>query len=301
MSSNKDRSSSVKKFGILNVYKPINMTSFDVVREIRKLTNEKKVGHCGTLDPLACGVLPVCIGKATKAIDYIMDNNKEYIATLKLGEITDTYDLEGKVISTSDVKVNEEQVIEAVNSFKGTIKQVPPMYSALKVNGKKLYELARQGIEVEREAREINIYEIEILNIDIPYIKIQVNCSKGTYIRSLCYDIGQKLNCGAVMTSLERIATGKFTKENSIKLEDLNKENIEEYIMDIDNAFLKYPKVIANEKFKKLLLNGVVLKDDKFISKIEMMRIYRVYDEEHTLIGIGRKTEIGFKLLKVLI
>ncbi|WP_461612849.1 tRNA pseudouridine(55) synthase TruB [Clostridium sp. Marseille-QA1073] len=288
-------------FGILNIYKPTKITSFDVVRIIRKLTNEKKVGHCGTLDPEACGVLPICIGKATKAIDYIMENNKVYVAELKLGEVTDTYDIEGKVIRKCDVNVTAEEVMEAVYSFKGDIKQVPPMYSALKVNGKKLYELAREGIEIEREARSVTIHDIKVLEINLPYVKMEVNCSKGTYIRSLCYDIGEKLGCGAMMSALERTATGKFTKENSINIESLNKENIYDYIIPIENAFLNYPKVVANIKFKTLLLNGVILKDKSFTSKIEKDEIYRVYDEENNLVGIGRKNDVGFKLIKVLI
>ncbi|ARC87054.1 tRNA pseudouridine(55) synthase TruB [Clostridium argentinense] len=288
-------------FGILNIYKPTKITSFDVVRIIRKLTNEKKVGHCGTLDPEACGVLPICIGKATKAIDYIMENNKVYVAELKLGEVTDTYDIEGKVIRQCDVNVTVEEVMEAVYSFKGNIKQVPPMYSALKVNGKKLYELAREGIEIEREARSITIHDIKVLEINLPYVKMEVNCSKGTYIRSLCYDIGEKLGCGAMMSALERTATGKFTKENSINIESLNKENIYDYIIPIENAFLNYPKVVANIKFKTLLLNGVILKDKSFTSNILKDEIYRVYDEENNLVGIGRKNDVGFKLIKVLV
>ncbi|HCQ90190.1 MULTISPECIES: tRNA pseudouridine(55) synthase TruB [unclassified Clostridium] len=288
-------------FGILNIYKPTKITSFDVVRIIRKLTNEKKVGHCGTLDPEACGVLPICIGKATKAIDYIMENNKVYVAELKLGEVTDTYDIEGKVIRQCDVNVTAEEVMEAVYSFKGNIKQVPPMYSALKVNGKKLYELAREGIEIEREARSITIHDIKVLEINLPYVKMEVNCSKGTYIRSLCYDIGEKLGCGAMMSALERTATGKFTKENSISIESLNEENIYDYIIPIENAFLNYPKIVADIKFKTLLLNGVILKDKSFTSNILKDEIYRVYDEENNLVGIGRKNDVGFKLIKILI
>lgn len=297
---NKDISNKKNIFGILNIYKPTKITSFDVVRIIRKLTNEKKVGHCGTLDPEASGVLPICIGKATKAIDYIMENNKVYVAELKLGEVTDTYDIEGKVIRQCDVNVTPEEVMEAVYSFKGNIKQVPPMYSALKVNGKKLYELAREGIEIEREARSITIHDIKVLEINLPYVKMEVNCSKGTYIRSLCYDIGEKLGCGAMMSALERTATGKFTKENSINIESLNKENIYDYIIPIENAFLNYPKVVANIKFKTLLLNGVILKDKSFTSNILKDEIYRVYDEENNLVGIGRKNDVGFKLIKVL-
>ncbi len=297
----KDISNKKNIFGILNIYKPTKITSFDVVRIIRKLTNEKKVGHCGTLDPEACGVLPICIGKATKAIDYIMENNKVYVAELKLGEVTDTYDIEGKVIRQCDVNVTAEEVMEAVYSFKGNIKQVPPMYSALKVNGKKLYELAREGIEIEREARSITIHDIKVLEINLPYVKMEVNCSKGTYIRSLCYDIGEKLGCGAMMSALERTATGKFTKENSINIESLNEENIYDYIIPIENAFLNYPKIVADIKFKTLLLNGVILKDKSFTSNILKDEIYRVYDEENNLVGIGRKNDVGFKLIKILI
>jgi len=175
------------------------------------------------------------------------------------------------------------------------------MYSALKVNGKKLYELAREGIEIEREARSITIHDIKVLEINLPYVKMEVNCSKGTYIRSLCYDIGEKLGCGAMMSALERTATGKFTKENSINIESLNKENIYDYIIPIENAFLNYPKVVANIKFKTLLLNGVILKDKSFTSNILKDEIYRVYDEENNLVGIGRKNDVGFKLIKVLV
>ncbi|GAA0124284.1 tRNA pseudouridine(55) synthase TruB [Clostridium senegalense] len=290
-----------KKSGILNIYKPKNMTSFDVVRDLRKILGEKKVGHCGTLDPQACGVLPVCFGRSTKIIDYIMEGTKEYVATLKLGEVTDTYDVEGKVIKTFEVNVTENEVRTAINSFKGDIKQVPPMYSALKVNGKKLYELARQGIEIERAARDVKIHDITIENIDIPYATFKVRCSKGTYIRSLCYDIGEKLQCGAVMTDLERTSTGRFTKENSINIKDLHKDNVEQYIVPVENAFLDYPKLIVNNKFEKLLLNGVAVKDRSFIDNIEDFKIHRIYNESNDLIAIGRKTEIGFKLIKILI
>ena len=280
-----------KKSGILNIYKPKNMTSFDVVRDLRKILGEKKVGHCGTLDPQACGVLPVCFGRSTKIIDYIMEGTKEYVATLKLGEVTDTYDVEGKVIKTFEVNVTENEVRTAINSFKGDIKQVPPMYSAL----------ARQGIEIERAARDVKIHDITIENIDIPYATFKVRCSKGTYIRSLCYDIGEKLQCGAVMTDLERTSTGRFTKENSINIKDLHKDNVEQYIVPVENAFLDYPKLIVNNKFEKLLLNGVAVKDRSFIDNIEDFKIHRIYNESNDLIAIGRKTEIGFKLIKILI
>ena len=255
--------------GILNIYKPTGMTSFDVVRIIRKISNVKKVGHAGTLDPEASGVLPVCIGKATKAIDYIMEDFKIYEAELKLGVITDTYDREGKILQESEVNVSEEEIIQVINSFVGEIKQVPPMYSALKVNGKKLYELARAGIEIEREARPIVIYDIDIIDIKIPYVKFRVKCSKGTYIRSLCYDIGEKLKCGGMMWNLQRTATGQFHIEDAINIEDLNEENINKYIMPIEKAFQKNTKITIEDKFVKFLLNGVVVKDKALTCKFE--------------------------------
>ena len=197
--------------GVINIIKNTGMTSFDVVARVRKITKEKKVGHTGTLDPEASGVLPICLGKATKIIDYMMENEKAYRVSFKLGIVTDTYDLEGKIIREKDASnVGKEEIIRVISNFIGNIKQVPPMYSALKQNGVKLYELARKGIEVKREARDITIYKIE--NIDIQdEICMDVYCSKGTYIRSLCFDIGEELGVGATMTKLCRIKNGNFT------------------------------------------------------------------------------------------
>lgn len=285
--------------GIINVYKPTGMTSFDVVRKIKKIANNKKVGHCGTLDPEASGVLPVCIGRATKSIEFIMEDYKVYEAELKLGVVTDTYDREGTVIEEHSVDVTQNQVREAVYSYVGEIEQIPPMYSALKHNGKKLYELARAGIEVERQGRKITIYNIEILDITIPIVKILIKCSKGTYIRSLCYDIGRTLGCGAMMWSLERHATGSFTKENSININDLNVINIKEYVLPIDSAFNNYDKIDVDEKFEKLLLNGVVVMDKSITANLKDMNHYIVYNKNNTLIGIAYKNELGLKLLKI--
>ena len=200
--------------GVINIYKNTGMTSFDVVAMVRRVAKMKKVGHTGTLDPAASGVLPVCLGKATKIIDYIMENKKVYRVNLKLGMVTDTYDLEGEVLREEDAShITKDEILNCINSFVGTIDQVPPMYSALKQNGVRLYELARQGIEVHREARKITIYSIENIKIESnDNIQMDVCCSKGTYIRSLCYDIGEKLNVGATMTALERIQNGTFTK-----------------------------------------------------------------------------------------
>lgn len=284
--------------GIINVYKPLGISSFDVVRKVKKICKIKKVGHTGTLDPLAEGVLPICLGGATKAVDYIMKDYKVYISTLKLGVITDTYDREGAIISNKEVKATEEEVKEAILSFIGDIKQVPPMYSALKVNGQKLYDLARQGIEIEREARDITIFDIDILSMELPYVTIEIKCSKGTYIRSLCYDIGEKLGCGAMMWALERTATGAFTKENSVKLDELTEENAREKLITVEEVFKNYESVTIDERLQKLLLNGVAVKDPKFTNNLKEEVIYKIYNEENLFLGIAMKNKQGFKLMK---
>lgn len=287
--------------GIINVYKPIGITSFDVVRQIRRISRIKKVGHTGTLDPLACGVLPVCIGKGTKIVDYIMKDYKIYKAHLKLGITTDTYDREGKVLKESDVNVFREDVIKTIESFVGNISQVPPMYSALKVNGKKLYELARQNIEIERQARDITIYYIDILSIKLPDVIFEVKCSKGTYIRSLCYDIGEKLNCGGTMWNLERIQSGSFNKDNSIELKDINELNFSKNIIPIDVALKSYEKITINDKAKKLLINGVRVGDISLIRGIQKDVVYRIYDENNEFLGLGKRNKQGLKMDKLLI
>jgi len=287
--------------GIINVFKPTGITSFDVVRTIRKISNVKKVGHAGTLDPEASGVLPVCIGKATKAIDYIMGDFKIYEVELKLGVTTDTYDREGKILSESEVLANDEEIIKAINSFVGEIKQVPPMYSALKVNGKKLYELARAGIEIERKARPITIYEIDITSLESPYVRFTVKCSKGTYIRSLCYDIGELLKCGGMMWNLQRTATGQFHIEDAINIEEINKDNISKLIMPIEKIFHNNIKITIDDRFVKFLLNGVVVKDKTLAKQFEKDTMYSIYNNNNEFIGIADKTNDAVRLIKSFI
>lgn len=286
--------------GVINVLKPKGITSFDVVRDIRKIAKIKKVGHTGTLDPLASGVLPVCIGKATKIVDYIMEGTKTYRVEMKLGTTTDTYDREGTVLEEKEVSVSPTEVEKAIEKYKGDIKQVPPMYSALKVNGRKLYDLARKGIEVEREARKIQIHDICILSIDMPYIIFDVKCSKGTYIRSLCFDIGNDLGSGAVMWNLERLEASPFNIKEAIKLEDLNEENIKQFITPIDEALKDYEKLYLDKKFEKLVLNGVILKNRRVLDNIEENKLYRTYIEDDNFIGLGMKNAYGFKIHKLL-
>lgn len=288
--------------GVINIIKNTGMTSFDVVARVRKITKEKKVGHTGTLDPEASGVLPICLGKATKIIDYMMENEKAYRVSFKLGIVTDTYDLEGKIIREKDASnVGKEEIIRVISNFIGNIKQVPPMYSALKQNGVKLYELARKGIEVKREARDITIYKIE--NIDIQdEICMDVYCSKGTYIRSLCFDIGEELGVGATMTKLCRIKNGNFTLENGLNIDNLNGENVKQRIISIEEALCRFDKIVVNNKFTKLLVNGVRVYDKRLCKDIiKNNKLYRVYDDLNTFIGLGRKDDSGFKIEKLLI
>ena len=201
--------------GILNIYKEPGFTSFDVVAKLRGILKQKKIGHTGTLDPAAQGVLPVCLGKATKLCELITDGYKTYEAVMLLGTVTDTLDMEGSVLKRHDVTCSPDEVTKTVMSFAGKIEQIPPMYSALKVNGQRLYELARQGVTVERKKRSIEIYNIDIISIELPRVVFSVTCSKGTYIRTLCDDIGEKLGCGACMESLKRTASGRFKIEDA--------------------------------------------------------------------------------------
>ena len=289
--------------GVLNIFKPKGMSSFDAVRVVKKVAGTGKVGHTGTLDPEATGVLPICIGKATKIIDYIMDSEKVYEVTLKLGIRTTTYDLEGEVLEERDPShLTEEEILNAINSFKGEYSQIPPMYSALKQNGVRLYELARKGIEVERQGRLIKIYNIEDIKINNPYISMKVTCSKGTYIRSICYDIGEKLGVFATMTELNRAKTSVFSQENSININDLTEENIDNYIVTMEEALNKYEAITVHGKYVKLLVNGVRVADSRFTKdKVINNTLYRVYDENNNFIGLGERNDAGFKIEKLLI
>jgi len=287
--------------GVININKPQGITSFDVIRKIKKMTGIKRIGHTGTLDPLASGVLPICIGKATKAVECIMNNYKIYKAELKLGLITDTYDQEGKILETYNIDVTKEEIVECINSFVGISSQIPPKYSAIKINGKRAYDLARKGIDVNIDARQINIYEINILDIQIPYVTFTVNCSKGTYIRSLCYDIGLRLNCGATMWNLERIQTGNFSIENSVKLDELNLDNIKNYLIPIDQIFNLYEAYTVDTGFERLLINGVCVGDRRLLKNLSEGKVYRVYNEENIFLGLGKMVKTGFKLEKIFI
>lgn len=238
-------------FGFLNIYKPKGLTSHDVVARLRKITKVRQIGHTGTLDPFATGVLPICIGKATRLIEYL-DDDKEYLATVQFGKNTATYDLEGEITATFDKKVTEEDVKNALKAFEGEISQIPPIYSAIKVNGKKLYDYARQGQDIEIKPREVTISKIELKEFDktSQSAKITVACSKGTYIRSIAYDLGAKLGCGGYLTALERTKAGKFQVNTTIKLEDLTEVSqiVENLINPLDMLNIPIHNLSENER-----------------------------------------------------
>lgn len=246
--------------GILVIRKEKGYTSHDVVARLRGILHMKKIGHTGTLDPEAEGVLPVALGKATRLVEMLTEKEKTYEAVMRLGVVTDTQDMTGAVLSEEEVKVTEKEAEEAVLSFKGEQLQIPPMYSALKVNGKKLYELAREGKTVERKARPVQFHEIEILDINLPLVHFRVTCSKGTYIRTLCHDIGQKLGCGGAMEALLRTKAGRFGLEESMTLaqveEAVKDGSIEEKILGIEDALKEYERICCSPAGDKLLVNG---------------------------------------------
>jgi len=241
--------------GILNVDKPAGMTSHDVVDRVRQMTGQRRVGHAGTLDPSATGVLVVCLGQATRVAEYLMAD-KVYLAQMCLGVSTDTHDAEGEVTATAEVDVREEEVREALASFVGPIQQVPPMYSALKREGTPLYKLARQGIIVEREPRPVEIHDIELLAWTPPLLIIRVECSPGTYVRALARDLGQKLGCGAHLHSLTRLASGHFTLEKAVSLEALAQGNWREFIHPIDEALLDFEPVVVDAQAEQRIRHG---------------------------------------------
>lgn len=289
--------------GIINVYKEKGYTSHDVVAKLRGILKQKKIGHTGTLDPDAEGVLPVCLGKATRVCDMLTEKDKVYEAVLLFGKKTDTQDTTGNVLEEKEVACTEEQVREVVKSFVGTYAQIPPMYSALKVNGKKLCDLARAGIEVERKPREVTIFSIDIEEIELPRVKMLVHCSKGTYIRTLCHDIGAKLGCGGCMESLLRTKVAQFTLEHSLRLneieekvqkllqeteQELTAESLGNIVTKTDEVFEGYPKLYAKEGFEKMLYNGNAMQPEwieGWQDSLQQEKI-RLYDQKQNFIGI---------------
>ena len=279
--------------GVINIYKEKGFTSHDVVAKLRGIVGQKKIGHTGTLDPDAVGVLPVCLGKATKLCDMLTDKNKTYETVMLLGKTTNTQDISGDVLTETSIQgADEEMVRDVVLSFTGEYMQVPPMYSALKVNGKKLYELAREGIEIERKARPVTIFDIVIKAIDLPRVRMEVSCSKGTYIRTLCHDIGEKLGCGACMEELVRTKVSRFNIQESLTLSKVQelKENgkLEEVLVPIDEMFSDYEAVSLKDEATALVYNGNVFYPKHLNQYVELKdgKRVRVYDKDGMFIAI---------------
>lgn len=277
--------------GLLNIYKEKDFTSHDVVAKLRGILKQKKIGHTGTLDPNAEGVLPVCLGKATKLCDMLTGTKKQYQVSFLFEKETDTEDIWGTVTKTYEPVSARDEIKDTILSFVGEYDQIPPMYSAKKINGKKLYELAREGKVIERKPEKIQIYDISDIEIDYPEVTMTVTCSKGTYIRSLCRDIGHKLNNGACMTKLVRTKSSGFQIEHAhtlSEIEDAMKAGtIKDWIIPIEKVFMKYQKGTVKKEYDKILFNGNPLKKDAFFeTTIDVTKKLRVYDDEEHFIGI---------------
>lgn len=279
--------------GIVNIYKEKGYTSHDVVAVLRKVVGQKKIGHTGTLDPDATGVLPVCLGRATKVCELLTDHDKTYEALLLLGKTTDTQDISGEVLEERDPgNLTEEEVRSCIESFIGEYDQIPPMYSALKVNGKKLYELAREGKTVERKSRRVQIHGIRILEMNLPHVRMEVDCSKGTYIRTLCHDIGEKLQVGGCMEELERTKVGRFLKEDAVTLDEVRQKMEQgegaELFTPLDQIFAELPAVTVTDAKAWMSYNGNDLPERFLLEKEEWTdgQEVRVYDSRKNFIGL---------------
>jgi tRNA pseudouridine55 synthase len=260
--------------GIIVINKSSGLSSSRVGHKVKKMLDLKKVGHLGTLDPMATGVLPLCVNEGTKLAQFLSEADKEYVATLKLGAETDTQDSEGKVLSsTDDIPTDCDVIRRVIQSFKGEILQLPPMYSALKHKGVPLYKLARKGESVPRQERRVIIYDIEVLEVDIPYVTFRLVCSGGTYVRTICHDAGQKLSCGAHMTSLKRIRSGPFHINQALEIADIEgfscKGMVEEYLVSPKDALIRLAEVVGSEELVSKLKNGVQITVDD-ISEMEL-------------------------------
>ena len=285
-------------FGFLNVYKPKGMTSHDVVGRLRRVTKIKQIGHTGTLDPFATGVLPICIGKSTRLIEYLEDD-KEYLATVQFGKNTDTYDLDGEVVATFDKKVSEVEVRLGLKSFEGEISQMPPIYSAIKVNGKKLYDYARAGQEVEIKPRTVFISKMELVefNQEKQEAKLLVACSKGTYIRSIAYDLGQNLGCGAYLSALERTKAGRFNIENTVRLEDLSEKDLVCKHLINPLEVLNYPTYELSDSDRQRVSHGMSItnrgfNDADIVFLLKSGKIYAIGKVEQDKVLVKKVFEV---------
>lgn len=288
--------------GVLAVYKPAGFTSHDVVAKARRILGMKRIGHTGTLDPQVTGVLPLCLGRATRVVEYIQELPKEYVATLRLGLSSDTEDLTGTITETVDeVHVTRDEVLEVLKSFQGVISQVPPMYSAVKVDGKRLYELAREGKTVERKSREVEIYEIEmtdmVYNGNYPDITFRVLCSKGTYIRTLCVDIGRALGLPGVMVKLERTMSAGISADHCLTLEQIAEYKeagtLENHLIAADEAIAHLARHSVMEEKKKAALQGQRLSSRYVAPEVKQAGHFRLYDLQGEFLGIYELDDTG--------
>ncbi len=285
--------------GIVVIRKEKGFTSFDVVACLRRILSTRKIGHTGTLDPDATGVLPVCVGSATKAVELLTDKEKEYIATVQLGSETDTQDASGKVLRRSEVSVTEAEILDVASRFLGEISQIPPMYSAIKQDGKKLYELARAGKTVERKPRSVTIHDIEVLGIDLAkkQFTMRVACSKGTYIRTLCQDMGEVLGCYAHMAELCRTKTGPFSLGEALTLGEVEKAMIEgdtSFLIPVDKVFGELPALYLTPKQAEQVRHGVRIRAKEFPEGARC----RMYDETGEFLAVSQVLENRWKLEK---
>ena len=279
--------------GVIVINKHEGVTSHRIVQILRRLYDTPRIGHTGTLDPMATGVLPILVGRAVKASDFLVAEDKEYVAHMTLGLTADTDDITGEVLTTRENIPTESEVIQAALSFVGDIEQIPPMYSAIKVGGRKLVDLAREGITVERKSRNVTIKAIDIEKIDEKVYKMRIECSKGTYIRTLCHDIGEKLGCGAVMSALERTKSGSFTLAASHTVEELEALTIEEraaLVMPTEELFADCPAVHVNDFYAKLIRGGTELYQKKLGTEIETGRYVRII-HNGVFIALGQVAE----------
>ena len=277
--------------GILNINKPINTSSMNVVRIVKRFTKVKKVGHAGTLDPLASGVLPICLGQATRVMEDILNTRKTYRVRIHLGISTNTYDLEGEITNTRNINnIDNKKINKGLSRFIGEIDQVPPMYSALKIKGERLYKLARKGINLNLKPRKVNVFSIRILKWEHPFLTVDIECGKGFYVRSFANDFGELLGCGAEINELSRKSNGIFHIESSIDLESFKKRveegNWSDLLHKIDNVLDYLPKINVDKKIEKLIHNGAILPKDLYNINVPDKSKCRVYNLEGIFLGM---------------
>jgi tRNA pseudouridine55 synthase len=282
--------------GVLSIDKPAGLTSHDVVVKVRRISGIRRVGHTGTLDPLATGLLIVCLGRATRLAEFLARQRKEYLATIRLGQETSTFDGEGIILAEKSVNVSKIQLSAALEQFKGKIKQIPPMYSAVKVAGQPLYKQARQGKVVDRPTREVSVYELELLRWQSPEAQIRLVCSSGTYVRVIAHDLGQRLGCGAYLMGLRRTAIGNHRVETAIPLEDLQKPGWLDYLQPSDFAVSHLPGVVLSEEEALSLYHGQRIPQHQ--ESVESLA--RAYDEAGRFVGVIKGEEQYWSAKKIL-